>query len=467
MLLLFLDDWFLDRRVDVRRVFPEAKFTRCIWPPKSAGQPPRATWNPARGCYEAPVGYGTDRPVMKESADGVRWSKGPRQTLTLEGPEPEGCRFDPHALFFPGDGFDMCGIILDDVHDPDPGRRYKRLFQPFVSRVTNVGGIEGGPGIVAYSADGIHWTARADHVWYRVPKGSDTVNSIIYHPGRKVWQAICRRCNCDRRIAMAESSDLAHWTAPRVILHPDALDPALLQFYGMAVTHYEGYLLGAVQRYHVPQDDLADPRWAKMSGRTDGELAYSYDGQSWVRSARTPLVSPTAPDLGAGSCVYPTQWRSEPGRMILGSLGTAGHHSMPTVATPRVEHELRQDGLAYLEPTSGCGTVILRALAPAGKARLSLNVQATGGGHVTARVLEGDMGTGYGVVPGYDFADCVPVGGDQLQAPLRWRDHADLRALAGRRVRIELRFTDVKLYAVRTDCKLWYTNTPEPVEWVG
>ena len=465
--LLFLDDWFIDARVDVVRHLVQPTLSREIIPPKSPGQPPRVLWHPGRHCYETTVGYEGDRPVVKESTYGVTWHTGPRRTLELVGPEPEGCQFDPKVVLAPYGGFDVCSPIFDDTWDRDPARRYKRLFFPFTNRATGVGGIEGGPGMVGCSADGLHWTINPSHLWYDVPNGSDTLNNLIFDPRRRLWMAFCRRCNCDRRVAVTESPDLEHWTDPRVIVHPDAIDPAGLQFYAMPALWYEGTFIGAAQRYQVPLHDEAEPRWAKMSGKTDGQLVYSYDGQIWMRPSREAFIPRSQPGWpGPRGSVYPIQFRREPGRLVFLGLGFAQNHALSDPQTPTVEYELRQDGFCYLEPVGDCGEVHLRAICPQDRGRITLNVQAERQGYVVARVVEYETFSSYQVIEGYDWDDCLPITGDHLAAKLRWKQHADLSALAGRRVRVELRLYDARLYAVRAECGLWYTNTPEPVEWV-
>lgn len=465
--LLFLDDWFIDARLDVVRHLARPVFTREVTAPRSPGEPPRVMWHPARQCYETTVGYGGPRPVVKESTDGLTWHTAPRRTLELLGPEPEGFRFDPHVVLAPYGGYDVCSPILDDPWDPDPARRYKRLFFPFTHLASGRWGVEAGLGMVGCSADGLHWTIDPRHRWYDVPNGSDTLNNLIFDPRRKLWMAFCRRCNCDRRIAVTESPDLEHWTEPRVILHPDALDPDGLQFYAMPALYHEGTFIGMAQRYLVPCEDTAEPRWAKMSGKTDGQLAYSYDGQTWMRPTREASIPRSQPGQpGPRGSVYPIQFRPEPRRLVIMGLSFSQHHALPNIQTPTAEYELRPDGFCYLEPVGDCGEVHLRAICPRDRGRITLNLQTERHGYLLARVVEFETFSGYRTIPGYDFEDCLPVGGDHLAAKLRWRQHPDLSALAGRRVRLELRLYDARLYALRAECALWYTNTPEPVEWV-
>jgi len=54
------------------------------------------------------------------------------------------------------------------------------------------------------------------------------------------------------------------------------------------------------------------------------------------------------------------------------------------------------------------------------------------------------------VIPGYDFADsivnCQP---ERIYSPVRWRDHADLSELRGRKVKLIFKLTGAILYSYR------------------
>ena len=79
--LLFLDDWFLDARVDVVRHLVRPQLVREIIPPKGTGYPPRVLWHPGRQCYQTTLRYETARPLFRESEDGVTWHSAPAPSL--------------------------------------------------------------------------------------------------------------------------------------------------------------------------------------------------------------------------------------------------------------------------------------------------------------------------------------------------------------------------------------------------
>ena len=460
-LFLFLDDWFLDSRIDIIRRYVPARLVDCIEGRKDSIRAP--FWNAARKRFQTVVRQGR-RTFPLESVDCRRWRKAPRESMKVVGRPPRGAAVKAGVIEVDR-GLGLCSNILEDPHDCDPGRRFKTLLFPYTRTVDNCGGIEGGPGVVACSPDGLHWTMNTKHQWYTFPKGSDTLNNIFFNPIKGVWQVICRRYNNDRRVFMAQSADLEHWTEPRVIIHPDALDPPLFQFYGMAATCYEEeYFIGAIQTYYVPSEEQPDehsqgPRnsWSKWAGTVDGQLAYSYDGETWCRSDRTVFLPRAEPDRPGAGCVYAVLIRPEKDRIVIHALGTQTNHA---IAGPEsfMTYELRPDGFSYLEPVGGWGRFSTRCLVPRAP-EATLNYQAPVG-KILVQVLDVERRP----LAGYTFADAVPLTGDALRGAIRWKNHRDLSAFFGKRIRLEFRFTNARIYALRLDCGLYYTNTAEPIE---
>jgi len=462
-LLLFLDDWLLDGKVDVVRKYEAATITKCIETPRGALS--SVDWNKARNCFCVNARSGGKILVM-ESADGKKWKKGPQHTLRQVGEPPQGCKINMGEWF---------SSIFKDEDDPDPSRRYKIVGFPYCNKITKIGGVEGGPGAILCSPDGVHWTVNARHHWFTNPRGSDTTNNMFYNPRRNVWQVICRKNNLDRRISMTESPDLENWTAPRIILHPDSLDGPLMQMYGMGAMCYEkDYFIGALQCYHVPSEETSADHclgavhsWSKWGGSVDGQLAYSYDGECWLRSDRSVFIPRTEPGTFGGPAVYPCAFNIPDGRKTieihgLGCLyghgiGGDGRKEYPFERALLV-HSLRFDGFAYLEPIGGWGRITTRCLVPR-NGKLTLNYQAPMG---QLLVQVSDMARR--PIKGYRFEDCIPLQGDELSARVRWKRNPDLSSLIGKRIRLEVRMCDARLYAIRVDCGLWYTNTPAPVD---
>ena len=112
-------------------------------------------------------------------------------------------------------------------------------------------------------------------------------------------------------------------------------------------------------------------------------------------------------------------------------------------------YTMRKDGFAYLEPVGSWGLVQTRGLVPQ-DSDLRVNFRAPYG---TVKVqLSGEDGK---PMPGFSFDDCIPLTGDELEAPVRWRNKA-LEEVKGTWLRLEFEFYQAELYAYRWHCHVHY-----------
>ena len=455
--IFFLDDWMLDRRCDVDRVFPTPRQTEL----KGCGEMGVSTviydpevkrfraWSKKLRVKDAPA-------RLYESDDGVEWAPTghTREMFTMQ-------NFYEQTWFY-------------DPWDADPDRRHKMIVYPYAKNTY------GGPGLIETSPDGVNWTLQRDWAWSPPDgNGSDTCNNLFYNPHLREYVVVCRKHHIDRRIFQVTSTDLKHWSAPRLMLQPEPSDPPLTQFYGMGVCFYRDELfLGFPQLYRVPDREAMTERnlFYKMSGRVQSELAYSYDGYAWNRTTRTPVIPLAEPgQYGAGSIyVRALAQRPSDGRLLLYSRGTLTLHDggprdangnprpLPEVyagqSSGLLLHTWRADGFAALDAVSNASMIRTRYLVPHSP-ELTLNLQNPLG-EARVQILDADNKP----VPGFSFDDCLPLRGDDIRLPVRWRAHADLSAVMdGRRIALEIRFTSGRLYAINLHCSHWYTNTKEPI----
>jgi len=475
-LLLFLDDYLIDSKQDVFRVFPAAELEKTF--PNYSATSGITHYNAATKQYEAWDSFEGDG-ILAVSDDGENWtSKRIPQKLTIVGDLPEGCSQSRMTLPYDepeNKGDRWHGLEVDDKWDEDPSRRYKCTIWPFTRHISHEGAIEGGPGLIACSPDGIHWTANTRHQWFPDGLGgSDTSNNVFYNPITKHWQVICRARNLDRRIAMTESPDLENWTAPRVIIHPEETDGPCMQFYGMPPLVYEGeYFIGAVEYLQTSlgeaQDDLAGftgMTWSKWLGTVEVKLAYSYDGRGWWRPDRRNvlLARPEPGEYGSGGIYCKTIDVGDDGGISFYSKGYLANHGIDNFQFPNdgrllMKHTLRHDGFCYLE-SRGWGSFSTRPLVIDGD-ELTVNYNSGIAGAVKVQVSDFQRNP----LPGYTFDDCIALKGDEVYGEVRWRDHSSLADLPVKeRVRLDFRFIDARVYAVRVDCALWFSNTSEPFE---
>lgn len=451
-LFLFLDDWLLDAKEDVVTRFARAK--REDTPDDFA----QAFWDERRGAYVTWKNVGENR-YLFESPDGLTWERKEKEPpLRLTGRPPRGCKAKKPLYATSGPFGERVSLVFCDRWDKNPSRRYKALKFPFTNRVTEVGGIEGGPALVACSPDAVHWTANVKHQWFTKPNGSDCNNHILYNPFSKKWQAVCRRRNLDRRVAMAESPNLQDWMAPRVILQPDSLDEPLLQFYGMASVLYEDEIfIGVIQSYHVPSGERSTDHelgpqnsWAKWSGYVEGTLGYSRDGLMWMRGDRSPLVPLSEPGAYGGGSLYSQRIEVEQNRpdgririysaAYLNGHGLTGRGKLPQGFLTSL-HTMRHDGFSYLEPKGGWGQFATRCICPKSE-ELTLNYQAPVG-----QVLVQAVDSQWKPIPSYTFNDCIPLQGDEVFGEVRWTRRRGLSTLIGKRVRLMFRMISARIVA--------------------
>lgn len=438
--ILFIDDWMLDGLHDVERVFPAPR------PEKLTGTADfdlcTIIRDPGKGVFRAwartwPL---RERAFHFESGDGLEW-------LPTGHSRPSGF-----------------GQWYYDAREKDPARRHKS-----VACLEKKGGARNDRLMV--SPDGLKWKTLPGARWLGPgAEVSDTNNNLFYNPFMGDYGIVCRKYWADRRIALVSSTDLVNWSRPRLILQPDPLDPPLAQFYGMAVNLYRDEIfLGFPQLYRAPNDESGRPD-IKMSGYIHSELAYSYDGRGWNRTDRRPVIPAPGPgEFGAeGIYVNSALVRPGDGRIIVYSRGNRGLHDavlrqrLPESSGGKwfglLAHSWRADGFACLRAFSNRSMVRTRYLVPRSP-ELTLNIQLPFG-EARARVVDDRDNP----VPGYAFEDCLPLAGDGIRLPVRWRGKDGLSGVLGRKVRLEITFTSGGyLYALNLHCAPWYTATRGPI----
>lgn len=279
--LLFLDDWFVERRPGMIRSWGEPELvSECLHvdPVAQAIAYPVVYYDEKLGkyrCWHDVWGRASIQTtsVAIESDDGLDWK------LVERGGDAQ----IPHRL---GGGTPKWGggFVFLDRWDPDPERRWKLVAQ---EQTTS--------GVLFGSADGYDWH-RIGGVWANWH--SDTCNCLYYNPFRETYHIICRTAWGDRRAAMVSSSDLETWSNPEVVVHPAPLDPPMLEFYGMPVFLYENYFFGFLWPMYC---NAGEVRAIRMQGPLDTELTYSLNGVHFSRTHRTFVGRTELGDYGGGS----------------------------------------------------------------------------------------------------------------------------------------------------------------------
>ena len=433
--LLFFDDFYVDRWENLSRhvgrpeLVPEATFEDPDnW--VSSGYPTvfRDESGKWRCLYVGkPLEPPQDQryPLVAESDDGIRWET-PDLTQTVPLPDR---RF--HHQVMPVDRFGQWDCYHDERAE-DPNERLKGL-------VVNRDGTS-----LWTSPDGLTWREAKGVEWR--PLRPDPPNTAFWNEVRQSYVISARPTPRPhpRRVAFSETKDWRSFGEQELVLMTDALDSPLAEIYGMVVFPYEGKFVGLVWIYHT------DPRKLRkyFGGKTDCQIAYSYNGWHFQRTLREPFI-PNAEtgQLGAGVVRPHSMIVDEEQTIRIYSSSSKlehGHHLYGDDPGAILMHRLRLDGFVYLESDGGPGMLGTRPLFLR-SGELQFNVRSGQEVRVQITDVDGDA------VDGYGFDDCAPFRGDDLFWTPRWKHDRSLAELTGRFVRLEIRLDHARMYAIRGD----------------
>ncbi|MBN2021952.1 MAG: hypothetical protein JW809_04095 [Pirellulales bacterium] len=420
---LFLDDYLIDKTVNVRRrvncpardprianPIVTGKEDRNFQPYMSVVRDPQTgrfrIWYCTRTDDEDPIRahIGT-----MASEDGIHWRR-PVRVLDDPAPIEVGC-----SVIDEGPGF------------PDPAARYKFAWHWWRPN-------EKSPGLrIAVSPDGLTFAPLAPRV---VLSHSHDINNLFRDTLRGRYVATISVTG--RRTMQSTSEDLVHWTKPWYVMLSDPSDPNETQFYAMSGYLIRGDLwIGLVKILHDNQRAEGTPEGSYGVGHT--QLAWSRDGESWVRD-QTPFFEP---DPTPGAWDHAHAWMDC--QVLVGDevfLYYCGYKNGHKVN----RFEERQIGLArmprdrYASRDAGKneGTLLTRPIVPrGGKITVNANVE----GEMRVRLLDASCGA----IAGFDAGDCRPIHGDGVALPVAWKG-ASLDSLGDKPVRIEFRMKEARLY---------------------
>jgi hypothetical protein len=200
--------------------------------------------------------------------------------------------------------------------------------------------------------------------------------------------------------------------------------------------------------YHT--DPVVDGTCKYLLGKIDCQLAYSHDGWHFQRTLREPFLANGEPGEPGSGCIYPYTVIPTADEIRIYSSAAEGEHAQVRSQPESNQgalllHTLRPDGFVYLAPDGGRGELITRPLLwQAGEPRL--NIQAPCG-EVRVQILDAEGQP----LAGYRYEDCQPFRGDCFGWSPAWRDGRHVAALHDRVVRLQVKLTNARLYAIRGD----------------
>jgi len=366
-----------------------------------------------------------------ESVNGINWIR-PRLILA-----------DPAAISF------GVSVIDEGLAFADPSTRYKIAWYRSQNQALRGEWI-------AHSSNGTNWTASVSQPVLAAATGVQDIVHLARDPSRNRYLMIMgftsypedgyiggtqnspypgyRRC-----VGQSKSTNALNWSTPRRIFKPDDEDAGITEFYSVGGVVSRGSLLIGLLK--VLRDDLP----ATVGGPTNGigytVLAWSHDGENWQRD-REPFFDRNYTN---GTWDHAMAWMDcqlpvGDDMFIYYGGYASGHKPNPTTERQLGLVRLKRDRYVAREAGDAEGTLRTR-LVQVGTNSLAINADASAGS-IRVRVLD-ERGE---EIPGFGFADCLPVTGDSLAAPIQWT--RPLAEIAGQPIRLEFLLKNARLFAL-------------------
>ncbi len=308
---------------------------------------------------------------------------------------------------------------------------------------------------IAISADGLNWTALKDSI---VLAHNHDITNIWRDPLRKRYVATVssymrsERWRGRRRTTMQSySDDLLNWSPPTYVLYanPGKGDQGETQFYAMSGYLVRGQvIIGMVK---VLRDDLiAEGVEAGSFGRAHTSLAWSYDGEHWIRD-QSPFFEPD-PDPCAWDHAH--AWIDD--QLIVGDTvrlyygGYKQGHKMNRFRERQIGlvHMPLDRYVAWLPENGKIGKITTVPLVVNRSfSQLTVNAAAEGG-KLTVALTDAQTGSD---LPGFGFSECQPVDKNGLDINIQWGDEEitrkQLALLEGKTIRLQFKLENARLYA--------------------
>ena len=387
-----------------------------------------------------PVAY-----CLAESRDGVTFE---RPSLGLY--EFEGAT-DNNIIYRSPEAGDSFSPFLDENPRALAEERYKALVSPGSGQM-----------YAAASADGLRWKLmRPEPI--STDGSFDSLNTVRWDaelgayrmfsryldvPGaadnaarnRAVWETGTGG-DWVRALQVGTSEDFLYWSPMRPFRYAE--DAPREHFYTNAIVRCPGaehILLSFPKRFIEARS--TDPNHP-FPGVSDAVFMTSRDGENWDRTFLQAWLRPGLDERNWTQRSNMPAWGIVETSPEEFSLYASEHYEWPDNRLRRLT--VRRHGFASLGAGVPGGEFVTHPLRFSGS-RLTLNCSTSAAGAIRVQ-LETPTGE---PLPGYGLADCGEIFGDDLARPVTWQgSNGDLRALAGRALRLRISLTDADLYALQ------------------
>ena len=420
-----------------------------------------------------------------ESADGVQFTKPDLGLFSFNDIEQTNIVLIGNG----GHGDRYCCSVLVDERDSDPARRYKMAYYDW----SPVEGREYAGLHVAFSPDGIRWTKHAGGPLNRTAYGGRGLQPPYADEGayletrtnrgqvRKAWPfPLTMSDACDvffdpqrqkfaiygkvwiqgpdgglawkHAMGRSESADFLTWSKPELLLTPDDLDPAHVEFHTSPVFFHRDRYFSLNQILH-----------RAAGGLIDIELMLSPDGVRWERPFRQPWFLPhgSAGQFDSRSLftnstpiILQDEIRFYYGAYSQGAIGGGqslesgdqlsgiGLATMPRDRFAGIRPVAKSDQPTLKSPLDHIGQVTFKPLDLADCQSIKLNADASEG-TIRVELLHEE---GYRV-RGFSKDDALPIQGNSLRHSVAWKENT-LEQLPPGRYSLRLHLNHATAYAV-------------------
>lgn len=362
--------------------------------------------------------------------------------VTLYAESPDAIHWTtPNLGLFQHPSFPAGNIVLMDEFlvnhnftpfiDTKPGvpasERYKALggiaFQPHQTAVRDKRGPGGLKAFV--SSDGIHWKRLRDEPVVPESWGKyfDSQNYAFWSESEQRYVCYFRRfIQGYRGIARTTSKDFIEWSQPvemRANLPGEHLYTSCTQPY-----------------FRAPHIYVALPTrfMDKRGAATDILFMTTRGGDHYDREFTQSFIRPGVGDQG---------WANRANYAAIG-IHQTGPTEMSLFLTGGRRYTLRLDGFASVNAPLAGGDFVTKPLTFSGD-RLEINYSTSAAGQVRVELQDIDGKA----LAGFGSEDCEPIWGDHIVREVKWKGATDLKAHAGKPVRLRFEMSDADLYSIR------------------
>jgi hypothetical protein len=373
-----------------------------------------------------------------ESTDGLHWTK---PSLGL------------HSYNGNKDNNIVAPFSIDAVYD-DPVGKAEERYKGFIFAELPADEIT--DKTPAYYRYGLYGVVSPDGMnWTRLPKPAvrpfcDTQNIVSWDPPLKKYVGFFRGHQNGRAISHSKTDDFHNWPPPTTLMAAGSEDLPSDDYYTNGYTTYPGkpdlrLLFPAI--YHHDTD------------HSDVRLAISNDGDvyNWV-SHEAILDVGKEGEWDCGQLyAQPNLVHLPDGRLAMSY--TANEHTHNADYSMYKDYKNR-DGLGWAVWDDGrlagaraddvgefyvCAPTMYGYSFTLNGPEILVNYRADEGGKVEVGLLERYKTE---PLPGFSLADCEPLTGDKIWAPVRWKGQ-DLSSLKGKELVIHFRLTRAKVFGYK------------------